>query len=66
MNTFASIKPVVGPLLQPVVNIPITIPPDLAATLMGIIFPIVNIIPKIPILGPVILDIMPGFTGLIH
>lgn len=66
MNTFASIKPVVGPLLQPIVNIPITIPPSLAATLMGIIFPIANMIPKIPILGPVILDIMPGFTSLIH
>ena len=66
MNTSASIQPVVGPLIQPIVNLPITIPADLAATLMGIIFPIADLIPRIPILGPIILDIMPGVTGLIH
>jgi hypothetical protein len=33
---------------------------------MSIIFPIVNVLPKIPILGPIILDIIPGVTELIH
>ena len=66
MNTVDSINPIVGPLSQPIVNLPIAIPSDLAASLMGIIFPIVDLIPRIPILGPVILDIMPGVTGLIH